>query len=51
MYSFGSEMPTQTLFGEFRSLNCKLPNHFWEKYELSISHCVLRPDNSPITLG
>ena len=46
-----SAMPTQTLLGDFEGSNYKLPKQVWDKYDWSISHCVLRSDNSPIALG
>ena len=46
-----SAMPTQTLLGDFEGSNYKLPKQVWDKYDWSISHCVLRSDNSPIALS
>ncbi|MCB4377126.1 MULTISPECIES: peptide-methionine (S)-S-oxide reductase MsrA [unclassified Synechococcus] len=46
-----SAMPTQTLLGDFEGSNYKLPKQVWDKYDWSISHCVLRSDNAPIQLA
>ena len=44
-------MPTQMLLGDFKGSNYYLPKPVWDKYDWSISHCVLRSDNSPIALA
>ncbi|MFL2515979.1 MAG: peptide-methionine (S)-S-oxide reductase MsrA, partial [Parasynechococcus sp.] len=38
------------LLGDFAGANYKLPSFVWSHYDWSISHCVLRGDNSPISL-
>jgi peptide-methionine (S)-S-oxide reductase len=45
-----SAMPTQALLGEFTGAGYKLPGQVWTHYDWSISHCVLRGDNAPISL-
>ena len=46
-----SAMPTQILLGDFKGSNYYLPKPVWDNYDWSISHCVLRSDNSPIALA
>ena len=43
-----SAMPTQTSLGDFKGAGYRLPSTIWAQYDWSISHCVLRSDNSPI---
>ena len=45
-----SAMPTQALLADFSGAAYKLPNKVWDNYDWSIQHCVLRGDNSPISL-
>jgi peptide-methionine (S)-S-oxide reductase len=45
-----SAMPSGVLLGDFAGANYKLPSSVWSHYDWSISHCVLRGDNSPISL-
>ena len=44
-------MPTRAELGDFEGCNYKLPKQVWDQYDWSISHCVLRSDNSPIRLA
>ena len=46
-----SAMPTQTPLGDFKGAGYQLPTTIWNQYDWSISHCVLRSDNAPITLS
>ena len=46
-----SAMPTQAVLGDFEGANYKLPQSVWNNYDWSISHCVLRSGNSPISLN
>ena len=46
-----SAMPTQTSLGDFKGAGYRLPSTIWAQYDWSISHCVLRSDNSPIALS
>ena len=46
-----SAMPTQTPLGDFKGAGYRLPATVWNQYDWSISHCVLRSDNSPIALS
>jgi len=45
-----SAMPTKVGLGNFQGANYKLPAEVWNHYDWSISHCVLRSDNSPIKI-
>ena len=45
-----SAMPSGVLLGNFEGANYKLPASVWSHYDWSISHCVLRGDNTPIAL-
>jgi len=45
-----SAMPTGQLLGDFPGADYKLPPQLWRHYDWSISHCVLRGDNTPIAL-
>ena len=45
-----SAMPTGQALGEFPGADYKLPHQVWDHYDWSISHCVLRSDNTPISL-
>ena len=44
-------MPTGIRLGDFNGADYRLPEKVWSHYDWSISHCVLRGDNSPITLN
>ena len=46
-----SAMPTQTALADFEGADYKLPTSVWNQYDWSISHCVLRSDNTPISLS
>ena len=46
-----SAMPSGVLLGAFKGANYKLPSSVWSHYDWSVSHCVLRGDNSPIPLN
>ena len=46
-----SAMPSGVLLGSFEGAHYKLPPSVWRHYDWSISHCVLRGDNSPIALA
>ena len=46
-----SAMPTGIRLGNFDGADYRLPEKVWSHYDWSISHCVLRGDNSPITLN
>ena len=46
-----SAMPSGVLLGAFKGANYKLPGSVWSHYDWSVSHCVLRGDNSPIPLN
>ena len=46
-----SAMPSGIRLEAFEGANFKLPSSVWTHYDWSISHCVLRGDNSPITLA
>ncbi len=45
-----SAMPTGISLGAFEGADYRLPTPVWNHYDWSISHCVLRGDNSPIQL-
>ena len=45
-----SAMPTGVPLEAFPGADYKLPAKVWSHYDWSISHCVLRGDNAPITL-
>ena len=45
-----SAMPTGISLGAFEDADFRLPSQVWNHYDWSISHCVLRGDNSPIQL-
>ena len=45
-----SAMPTGISLGAFEDAYFRLPSQIWNNYDWSISHCVLRGDNSPIQL-
>jgi peptide-methionine (S)-S-oxide reductase len=45
-----SAMPTRVVLGSFPGANYTLPETVWQHYDWSISHCILRGDNSPIRL-
>ncbi len=45
-----SAMPTKVTLNGFPGSEFKLDKKVWEKFDWSISHCVLRSDNSPIKL-
>ena len=44
-------MPSGVLLGDFPGAHFKLPASVWTHYDWSISHCVLRGDNTPIALA
>jgi len=46
-----SAMPSGVLLEAFEGSNYKLPAGIWAHYDWSISHCVLRGENSPIALA
>ena len=46
-----SAMPTGVTLGAFEGAEYRLPAKVWSHYDWSISHCVLRGDNSPINLN
>ena len=46
-----SAMPTGVRLGNFDGADYRLPEKVWSHYDWSISHCVLRGDNSPIALN
>ncbi len=46
-----SAMPTGVLLEAFEGADYKLSPRVWDFYDWSISHCVLRGDNSPISLA
>ena len=43
-------MPSGVRLGSFEAADYRLPSQVWSHYDWSISHCVLRGDNSPIQL-
>ena len=45
-----SAMPTGISLDAFEGSDYRLPTQVWNHYDWSISHCVLRGDNSPIQL-
>ena len=45
-----SAMPTKVELGSFEGCTYKLPPAVWSHYDWSISHCVLRGENAPISL-
>ncbi|MFM8525565.1 MAG: peptide-methionine (S)-S-oxide reductase MsrA [Cyanobacteriota bacterium] len=45
-----SAQPTRVALGEFPGCDYKLPAGVWSHYDWSISHCILRGDNTPIRL-
>jgi peptide-methionine (S)-S-oxide reductase len=45
-----SAMPTRVVLGSFPGADYTLPETVWQHYDWSISHCILRGDNSPIRL-
>jgi len=45
-----SAMPTGQLLGDFPGADYKLASQVWSQYDWSIPHCVLRGDNTPISL-
>ena len=46
-----SAMPTGVALGDFDGADYRLPDTVWSHYDWTISHCVLRGDNSPIALN
>jgi len=46
-----SAQPSGQRLGTFEGSNYKLDPRVWDAYDWSISHCVLRGDNSPIHLA
>ena len=46
-----SAQPSGQRLGAFEGSNYKLDPRVWDAYDWSISHCVLRGDNSPIQLA
>ena len=45
-----SAQPSGVSLGEFAGSTYKLPAQVWDHYDWNISHCILRGDNSPISL-
>ncbi|MEB3172233.1 MAG: peptide-methionine (S)-S-oxide reductase MsrA [Cyanobacteriota bacterium] len=45
-----SAQPSGVLLGDFDGADFRLDSRVWDFYDWSISHCVLRGDNAPITL-
>ena len=45
-----SAQPTRVPLGDFPGAAYRLPAGVWDHYDWSVSHCVLRSDNSPIRL-
>ena len=45
-----SAMPTRTVLSDFDGAAYKLPAKVWSHYDWSVSHCVLRGENTPIPL-
>ena len=45
-----SAQPSGVLLDDFAGANYKLPPQVWSHYDWSISHCILRGDNSPIRI-
>ena len=45
-----SAQPTGVPLGSFSGSDQRLPEEVWKAYDWSIPHCVLRGDNSPITI-
>ena len=45
-----SAMPTKVALGRFEGCTYKLPSQVWTNYDWSVSHCVLRGENSPIAI-
>jgi len=46
-----SAMPTQAVLQQFEGVDYRLPPQVWQNYDWSVSHCVLRSDNTPIRLN
>ena len=46
-----SAMPTQITLEDFEGADYRLPATIWSHYDWSINHCVLRSDNTPISLS
>ena len=45
-----SAQPTKIKLGPFAGCHYLLPEIVWSNYDWSVNHCVLRGDNSPITV-
>ncbi|MFW6730162.1 MAG: peptide-methionine (S)-S-oxide reductase MsrA [Synechococcus sp.] len=45
-----SAQPSGVPLGDFAGVSYKLPATVWQHYDWTISHCVLRSDNTPIQL-
>ena len=45
-----SAQPTGILLGDFTGADYRLPPEVWQAYDWSVSHCVLRGENTPIAL-
>jgi peptide-methionine (S)-S-oxide reductase len=45
-----SAQPTRVPLGDFPGAAYRLPAGIWDHYDWTISHCVLRSDNSPIQI-
>ncbi|MEB3239874.1 MAG: peptide-methionine (S)-S-oxide reductase MsrA [Cyanobacteriota bacterium] len=45
-----SAQPSGVSLGDFPGASYKLPATVWQHYDWTISHCVLRSDNTPIQL-
>lgn len=45
-----SAQPTKIKLGPFSGCHYQLPEIVWSNYDWSVNHCVLRGDNSPITV-
>ena len=46
-----SAMPTKVEFKNFDGANFKLSEKVWSNYNWDINHCILRGENTPITLN
>jgi peptide-methionine (S)-S-oxide reductase len=45
-----SAQPSGVSLGDFSSAHYRLPASVWSHYDWSVSHCVLRGDNAPISM-
>ncbi|MAR06798.1 MAG: peptide-methionine (S)-S-oxide reductase [Cyanobium sp. NAT70] len=46
-----SAMPTQVQLTDFDGANFKMPANVWTNYDWGVQHCILRSDNTPISLN